>query len=96
MIDANRDKPWMCWRCGYMMDATTVAKGANTAPAEGDTSVCINCGALFCRTVDRWRPMTPAEYAGLDAATQDQLRQVLEVRVRVIRNDLTKGRGGRA
>jgi hypothetical protein len=33
-----------CPQCNYRLDGATVAHGDDTIPAEGDNSICLNCG----------------------------------------------------
>ena len=74
----TRQKPWACVACGYRMDAASIAfhnKQATDQPEPGDLCLCMNCGARYMLDDDgrRWRPLTAAEFAGLDAELRRQL-----------------------
>lgn len=97
--DSFRDAPWMCARCGYLMDACSVMfdNDDSRAPADGDVSLCLNCAQPFVRADARWRVMTPVEIAALPAPMRRQIAQGT-VAVWAVRShrgtDLSK-RGGR-
>ena len=100
--DAFREPPWMCHRCGYLMDAAFVALDntgdSRTDPADGDLSLCMNCGAPFHRVAGAWQPMTPAQVMTLGPVMRRDLAlgmvAIAKVR-RITGTDLAK-RGGRA
>jgi hypothetical protein len=88
-------KPWMCSRCGYVMDAAS-ALGENAVPAQGDVSICLNCGALYMLDDRRlWRAVTPADLAMLEPAFRREITTIQMVRSRAGIPDLAT-RGGRA
>jgi hypothetical protein len=96
MSDVTRDKPWMCFACGYTMDAASAWEGQFRAPREDDLSLCMNCGEYYVRHADQWVPMTDAERAALELEYVELLGDAERARGRAIRKDLTRGRGGRA
>lgn len=75
-VPHHREKPWMCHGCGSIMDAASAVDGSGGVPEDGDATVCIACGALFCLEFGRWRPMTADEYTDLDPITRAELRAV--------------------
>lgn len=92
-MQPNRDKPWMCWRCGYAMTANSSVDGKPVAPKEDDISCCLNCGALYTRHGGAWQPMTRQEQSTM---TIEEWIEIGRVRAsRLGGPDLSK-RGGRA
>ena len=85
-----RHPPWLCYRCGYMMDASTHMGKGDARPVEGDVSACINCGAPFVFHGSRWAPMTAAERVELDAKTRGKLAMLEVARRHVVRVDLSR------
>lgn len=85
-----RERPWMCWRCGYFMDANTCVTTRNAKPSDGDISMCLNCGALYTRHSETWKPTTSIELATVNAATKTTLDRMRTERARVVKGDLTK------
>lgn len=88
-------KPWLCGRCGYLMDCTDTADGPHQAPKQGDIAVCMNCGTPYALKGDAWRPMTAAELAGLTLQERRELALAQLAQSRADLPDLAK-RGGRA
>lgn len=90
-----REPPWMCVMCGYVMDAagglTDIAP-----PSEGDYSVCMNCGHQYTRHGTRWVPTTVDEKAAMAPENRRDIERIQQARRAVIREDLTRNRGGRA
>ena len=97
MSDVTREKPWLCYGCGYQMDASAPADPTvQAAPSEDDVTLCLNCGAVYARHRDQWLPMTDAERAALTPDDCADLERAGQARSGAIRTDLTRGRGGRA
>lgn len=88
----NREPPWLCHSCGYMMDANTALNG-KAVPKEDDISMCINCGALYSRHSDSWRPTTPAEFYELTPQARRELAAMQVFRGQFITTDLSKRDG---
>lgn len=65
--NANREPPWLCVQCGYLMDASSSTTGMNRLPNHGDVSLCLNCAAIYRREASRWRPITDKELKRLSA-----------------------------
>lgn len=86
----GRDHPWMCFTCGYAMDAYNCTTEPSTAPAEGDISLCLNCGALHTRHGERWQPMTTAEREQLTPEERRNVAMAQLARSRVIDKDMNK------
>jgi hypothetical protein len=91
-----RERAWMCAVCGYVMDAASPSIGAFAIPKEDDLSLCINCGLVYVRHGNAWVPMTKAERLSLDDEDRESIAELRRARSAVIREDLIKGRGGRA
>ena len=94
MPTTARYLPWLCWSCGYVMDAATPVRG-DVVPKDGDVAICINCGQPTMRDGGQWRQMQPADWHRF---TPDERRQLLYVMVaqRLAKpkiGDLTKGDG---
>ena len=99
MTDAFRERPWMCFDCGYTMDAASMmfetSDNKARMPIVGDFSVCMNCAAPYTRTATGWRRLSAAEIAALSPYHRRQITvAALAVTMTVIR-DLSR-RGGRA
>lgn len=94
MTETTRFPPWLCHKCGYLMDAASPMTGL-AAPKENDLSLCLNCGALYVLHSERWTPITPAEREGLVPELRRELTGMEMVRQQTIDRDLSK-RGGRA
>lgn len=88
-----RMAPWMCWRCGYTMDSATSMSKSRKAPAEGDASMCLNCGALYTLHGGQFVPMTSTERAALSPKAARLFEQAEIARRLVIRADLAKRDG---
>ncbi len=95
-LDHSEDAPWMCAKCGYLMDANVVSEGPHVEPEEGDLSICLNCADVYWREGTKWRPIKPAEWASLPLEQRREIIGLTLVHRRVITEDLNKGRGGRA
>jgi hypothetical protein len=93
--DVTFFKPWMCVRCGYLMDCTDTADGSHEAPKQGDISLCLNCGARYALRGDAWSLMTAAEFSSLTPQERCELTMAELARTRASLPDLAK-RGGRA
>lgn len=87
MSETTRFKPWMCWRCGYMMDAASHCDG-KSVPVEDDVAMCMNCGALYVLHSGRWSGITELERAALTPRQQGELRRHETARRSVIRVNL--------
>lgn len=83
-------KPWLCSRCGYLMDCTDTADGSPQAPEQGDVSLCMNCGAPYTLKGDAWRLMTSAELADLTPQERRELTMAEMARTRANLPDLAK------
>lgn len=70
----HRNPPWLCDRCGYMMDATTHAFGPDCKPKKGDLAVCLNCAAPYQMKRGRWRLMTAKQFSALPDYAQARVR----------------------
>ncbi len=92
-MSETRYPPWLCHKCGYMMDAASHMREPVT-PKEHDLSLCLNCGALYVLHSERWTPITPAERDGLDPELKRELTEMEIARQLTIDRDLSK-RGGR-
>ena len=93
----TREAPWMCSGCGYVMDAATPTDPRGEAvPRDGSIALCINCGKRHIRHGTRWMPLTDAEWRSLSSEERKQLMMVELARQIAIRDDLSRGRGGRA
>ena len=93
--EVTRFRPWMCSRCGYLMDATAPADGPPQRPEQGDISVCMNCGMPYTLKGDAWRLMTAAELGCLTMEERRELALAQLAQSRAGFPDLAK-RGGRA
>lgn len=91
-----REPAWICHRCGYMCDAFDQLDGDGSLPGDGDTSICMNCGARYIREQGRWRPMSTAEYQALEPEAKRDLLRAEWARQRAGLPDLAKKQGGRA
>ena len=97
--DAFREPPWMCARCGYLMDAAIAFDDGDgcVTPADGDLSLCMNCALPYVRAGIEWRVMTTPELLVLPAPLRRKIAQA-SVAVWLVRShrgtDLSK-RGGR-
>lgn len=97
MSAITREKPWLCFACGYKMDAAApIDPTEQVTPGEGDWSLCMNCGAVYTRHRDQWLPMTDAERAALTPDERVDLDRAGRSRSATIKSDLARGRGGRA
>jgi hypothetical protein len=93
---AVMDEPWMCLMCGYMMTAySPMEDGPDVIAKEGDVSICLNCGTEYMRAGTRWRLLTAADRAAIDAEARALLDRAAAVRP-AFKVDLTRGRGSRA
>ena len=93
-MDTGRDRPWMCHKCGYAMECYSPADDGRPAIAKpGDVSLCMNCGALYTRQGDAWRPMHFLELAGQPLYLRLELARVEAARRAVITRDLSKKPG---
>jgi hypothetical protein len=91
------EKPSMCWRCGYQMNGCTDTNRLTPrAPREEDISMCLNCGALYTRHDDAWKPATSGEIEALDEGDRRKLLKMLITRRFTITTDLSKKGGGHA
>jgi hypothetical protein len=54
-----RTKPWMCHRCGYMMDACSPTGGDKGGPDSNSIALCLNCTAVYEWAAGAWTPLTP-------------------------------------
>ena len=66
----------MCHACGHVMDAASLAFQndlADTAPEDGDFSLCINCGQCHTRHGTGWRRTTAAELADMHPDNRKQI-----------------------
>jgi hypothetical protein len=79
----------MCWRCGYAMNASSSISERDAEPAEGDLSLCLNCGALYMRHDDSWKPATSIELATLSDSERRLLDRALVHRREVITKNLS-------
>jgi uncharacterized protein with PIN domain len=55
------------------MNAASEVTGEDVAPADGDVSICFNCGAFYTWEGDAWATLTPEQYAALPRYVRDQL-----------------------
>jgi hypothetical protein len=95
MSDVTREPPRLCLACGYETNAVApFDPGHRATPAEGDLSLCMNCGAPYARHGLAWVPMTDAERAALTDEVREEFEQAERSRARTIRQDLRRGRGG--
>lgn len=69
-------RPLPC--CGYLVDAYQGLSDPSAEPAQGDLSVCINCGALLLFTDDDYgvRQFTPAEFEQLPFRAQSAYQEM--------------------
>lgn len=88
-MTANREPPWLCHSCGYMMDANSALDG-QAMPKENDVSMCLNCGALYTRHSNKWSPMTLAERESLEPQARRELAAMQVFRGHFITTDLSK------
>ena len=91
-MKTTRFAPWMCARCGYLMDAASATDG-DAVPKQGDLSICINCGESYTLDHKRWRKLTPAEFAALAPGERRKLVLAQQVRAEAGFPDLAR-RGG--
>jgi hypothetical protein len=88
-------KPWMCSRCGYLMDCTDAVRGPPKPPREGDLAVCMNCGMPYYLRAGAWHVLTAAELATLTMEERRELALAQLSQARAGLPDMSK-RGGRA
>lgn len=88
----TRFQPWLCARCGYMMDAASPASPLerDISPGEGDISICLNCGAHYSLRAGKWAPLAPAERERLPAELKAELLRFEIARLAVVDRDLSK------
>lgn len=90
-----RERAWMCVVCGYTMDSASLPEKPGAVPTDGDVSLCLNCGAVYVREGDKWRPMTKAEKRALEPENREKIERYERARRRMVDVDLSR-RGGRA
>ena len=91
---ATREKTWMCFGCGYVMDTASPADpDHHAAPAEGDLSLCMNCGVAYTRRDSFWQPMSHDEWKALDREERAELTRAAVARGLAIQTDLRKTGG---
>lgn len=75
-----RSKPTPCPAgCGYVIDSTTGMTDPRAVPAEGDFSLCINCGSYLTYTKDlTMRVFTHEELIDLEPTLRKTLHDVHE------------------
>lgn len=73
---SHSHEPMICSECGYTFDTSTSAYGKDKTPAEGDLSICLNCGGAMMLDSGRWRSMTFDEIVDLDPTERAQLFKV--------------------
>lgn len=87
----TRNKPWLCARCGYMMDAVSpIFSKSKRVPKERDLSLCLNCGAAYSLCRGNWVALTAAERAELPAKLRSQILQAEMARSMAITTDLSR------
>jgi hypothetical protein len=94
-MKTTRSAPWMCARCGYLMDAASPADGGDAAPKQGDLSICLNCGEPYTLDHKRWRKLTAAEFVALAPEERRELVLAQQAQAAAGIPDLAR-RGGRA
>jgi hypothetical protein len=91
----TRFKPWLCGRCGYLMDAAS-GFTVDATPVPGDLSICLNCGESYTLAGGGWRKLTAAELAALLPEERRELALAQLAQARAGFPDLAKRGGGRA
>lgn len=81
---------WLCYTCGYLMDAASPVHGGDISPKEEDLSLCVNCGALYILRRGVWVPLPDAVRLALPIRAQKMLTHAQEIRAQVVRRDMTK------
>lgn len=89
----HREPPWLCFSCGYQLDATTGVEDRAAVPTEGSISICLNCGHLYERSDGKWRTAPPGLIDQLAPETRRSIQMAQAARRVVITEDLSK-RGG--
>lgn len=89
-MKSNHEKPWMCWKCGYTMDSSTMVHGkGDGTPAENDLSICLNCGNLYVRHDNSWKAATSQEVDSIPIETRTAIFRALTVRQLTIKKNLS-------
>lgn len=87
----NREPPWMCTGCGYVMDSYSTIDSSKVKPKDGSISICLNCGARYERHGPQWLPLAPATYDAFSPQEKAELARIEDLRRAVIRKDLAGG-----
>jgi len=71
-MTTTRFQPWLCHRCGYMMDAASGVDN-HAVPKEDDVSFCLNCATPYVLHDSRWALATDQERRDFP----DEIKQIL-------------------
>jgi hypothetical protein len=89
-VKTSRIKPWLCQRCGYMMDAHSPIDDGEGSPEDGDAAICLNCGAPYEMRSGKWAALNAHEFEALDPQLRQDLLRAQISRIVIGIPDLTK------
>ena len=79
---------WECQKCGYLMDADSCPMDDEAVPNNGDITLCLNCGELYVRRTNKWKPLTQKEFVKLPDAVKKEIIRYEAIRQIVVRENL--------
>jgi hypothetical protein len=83
-------EPWACVGCGFRCDAMgTLVGQEGVPPADGDLTVCLNCGARYLMRDGRWQLITMADLSQLPLRFRHELERIEALRRLVVKEDLS-------
>ena len=96
MTAGGRDRdatPWLCERCGYLIDLADAIDDSGNTPQPGDLLLCMNCATPYTLEGTAWRLMSPIEIAALAPEERRALASAANALARARLPDLTADDG---